>query len=210
QGFSGVTVETSYVSRLRAYLMEAELDVELFSSALEGIDTSYAVRRFNRMVTAHEPDLVLIMLGLNDAQPPSSRPPAAPEQYQQNLLGLIDRVLAIEARPLLACPSPRFSLDALDMAGENIMAPYAAAARQAADHYQIPCLDVFSHLMEHGDLSQLIPDGVHPQAEGHRLIADLFAESLIPMLGGRSIVPTENQANHQPASTVSHAANNEN
>lgn len=199
--FSGTTSSTCYVERLRALLEAAALDVEVVASALEGIDTGYAVKRFSRMVTVHEPDLVLVMLGLNDALPPGQREPASPDTYRQNLLGLVDRILAIDARPILVTPNPRPSLltdDSPDGALDepnHLMTPYAVAVREVADHYQIPCVDIYDRFVAAGGLTLLVPDGTHPNPAGHVLIAQALADLLIPMLGG--VVPQESSASSE-------------
>lgn len=180
-GFSGVTARTRYVSHLRSRLGPSHL--ELIDSALEGIDSGYALKRFNRMVTAFDPDAVLVLLGLNDARPPGARLAATPEQFRQNMLGLVDRILAIEARPILASPNPRFSIDAGEDTPE-LMRPYADAVRDVAEHYQVGWIDLYERFLQQGDLLRLVPDGIHPGPAGHELIAEVLSESLAPLFGG--------------------------
>jgi acyl-CoA thioesterase-1 len=190
--FSGTCESTCYVELLRRKLESASLEVDLVASALEGIDTGYAVKRFSRMVTVHEPDLVLVMLGLNDALPPGERTATSPDAYRQNLLGLVDRILAIDARPVLLTPNPRpaLAMDTSPPGAEDqpngVMAPYVAAVREVAEYYQIPCIDIYQRFVFAGGLSQLVPDGTHPNPAGHALIAEALAEALLPMFG-RSI-----------------------
>ena len=186
-GFSGVDSTTCYIELLRTRLTQCGLAVDLVPSALEGIDTGYAARRFNRMVTAFEPDLVTVMLGLNDMQPPGAREAVAPEEYRRNLLGLVDRILAIDARPVLATPSPRWDLAPHDP--RSRLDPYVELVEQVAQHFQLGCVDVFSRFCQHQHRwPELIPDGIHPGPTGHHLIADCFARTLVPLLGGELVV----------------------
>src|SRR5579871_6704467 len=85
--FSGVTPGTSYIELLRRRFAHS-MAVEVIPSALEGVDTGYALKRFDRMVATHRPDLVFVMLGLNDARPAGGRPAASPREYRENLLKL--------------------------------------------------------------------------------------------------------------------------
>ncbi len=187
EGFAGVTRQTSYFTRLAHMLAERGAQVDLLASAIEGVDTSYAVRRFARMVTAHDPDAVLILLGLNDVAPPGNRPAASCGEFQQNLLGLIDRVLSIDAKPLLATPNPRFALDDQGP-GVEWLAPYVERTLEVAAHHQLLCVDLYHRYLEHGGVESLIPDGIHPGPEGHRLMAGWLAEALAPVFGGRSVL----------------------
>jgi acyl-CoA thioesterase-1 len=187
--FSGATEVNCYVELLRRKFDDCGAQIDLIKSALEGIDTGYAVKRFSRMVTVHEPDLVLMMLGLNDALPPGDRPAATPELYRQNVLGLVDRILAIDAKPVLLTPNPRPALltDTSPAGGEDLpsatMLPYAAVVREVAEHYQIPCIDIYERFVQHGALGQIVPDGTHPDPAGHALIADTVFAALAPLLG---------------------------
>ncbi|QGJ69584.1 Hypothetical protein PBC10988_12660 [Planctomycetales bacterium 10988] len=190
-GFSGVTAETRYVELLRQNFQLTNTNVELVDSALEGIDTGYAKKRFNRMVAAFEPDTVLVLLGLNDAEPPGERPPATPSDYEQNLMGLVDRILGIDARPLLAAPNPRFPLpsatsEATDslLTATNLMPPYVESLAKVADHFQIGWMNVHQQFLEQGRLADLLPDGIHPNAAGHQIIAETLSTFLVPFFGG--------------------------
>ena len=114
--------------------------------------------------------------------------PKSPDAYSQNLHALVERILAIDARPVLASPNPRFDHEETRFRDFELMQPYANAAASVADYYQIGWIDVYSQFMsEYDNLEQLIPDCIHPGPSGHCIIADTMAESLIPMLGGDRI-----------------------
>lgn len=207
EGFSGVRQETRYVARLQHLLDAAELEVDLVPSALEGIDTGYALKRFARMVTVHDPDLVLVMLGLNDAFPAGNRPAVGPEQYQQNLLGLVDRILSLDARPVLVAPNPRLAGQVADQAwtlAEDILAPYVQALREVAENYQLGWVNVYARFAEFAALERLIPDGVHPNAVGHELIADELARNLAGLLGGKVSSEFNFSHNENQGEKISH------
>lgn len=174
----GLEADASYVQLLDAHCRRQALEVECQASALDGIDTAYALKRFGRMVTALDPHWVVMMLGLNDAQPAGQRAALSPAQYQNNLLGLVDRVMTLGARPVLVAPNPR-----MQPAGDDrpqlldVMPPYIAALRQVAEQIDLPWINLHARFSA-GDLDALLPDGVHPSAAGHRLIADVLAGEL--------------------------------
>lgn len=183
-GFSGVTELTCFVSLLQNEIREAGLSATLTSSALDGADTGYALRRFDRMVTRLQPDILVVALGLNDARPPGNRMACDPDAYASNLSELTERAMEIDARPILATPSPRIDV----MNGRlsfATMKPYAENARRVAEHYQLPIIDVFGSLTAQNNLDSLIPDRLHPGPAAHKLIAEQFARTLLPLLGAR-------------------------
>jgi len=51
---------------------------------------------------------------------------------------------------------------------------YAEAVRKIAREVGLPLLDVWEKFMEGGDPDKLLLDGVHPNADGHRVIADML------------------------------------
>lgn len=181
-GFSGVTESTRFVSLLQRDLQEAGVDVDLTPSALDGADTGYVLKRFDRMVARLQPDMLIVALGLNDARPPGNRDACSPNCFAKNLAELTERAMEIDARPILATPSPRIDV----MKGRlsfATMKPYAERVRRVADHYQLPVIDVFQRLTAQSDLETLIPDRLHPSPAAHELIADQFARTLMPLLG---------------------------
>lgn len=191
-GFSGVTESTCFVSLLRNELDEAGLNVRLTTSALDGVDTGYALKRFDRMVARLRPDLLVVALGLNDARPSGDRTGCHPDRYARNLSQLTERALEIDVRPILATPSPR--LDVRNRQPGWTMQPYAESARRVAEHYNLPVIDVFHRFAALRNLDALIPDRLHPGPEGHRLIADQFARTLLPLLGAERSTAQLNRA----------------
>ena len=151
-------------------------------SALEGIDTSYAWRRCSRLVTAHQPDWVVVLLGLNDAHPPGDRRANSPLTFEHNLLSLADRILSLDARPILIAPHPRWRTHDGRPLDPSIMDPYAEAARNVARRWLLPCIDLHERFSAMHDLERLLPDGIHPSAAGHRVIARLVEQTLWPLL----------------------------
>lgn len=171
-----------YVDILNSRISSEGVPAELTASALDGIDTGYAIRRFRRMVTALEPDQVLVMLGLNDAQPAGGRTKLSPADFKANLGLLVELILEIDAVPILVTPNPRFDHPVQEPASGDLMPPYVQAMRDVAETYMIYCIDVHQQFCGVEALDDLIPDGVHPAPDGHRIIAETIAEHLIPLL----------------------------
>lgn len=186
-GFSGVTESTCYVNLLRNELADAGVSVRLRPSAIDGVDTAYALKRFDRMVGRLRPDVLIVALGLNDAQPPGRRAECNPDCYAGNLAQLTERALEIHARPIIATPSPRLDVQDSSQPPGRAMQPYAERARMVAEHYNLPLIEVYEHFVSRGDLDELIPDQLHPGPAGHRLIAEQFARTLLPLFSAGNL-----------------------
>lgn len=193
-GFGLADAELAFPRRLAQLLRQSHVGVEVIASALDGIDTGYAVRRFARMVSVYNPGWVVVLLGLNDARPARSRAPATPSEYQANTLMLIDRIVSIGATPIVASPTPRFDRQLEVSAGPaaslatidygSVMQSYVDALKLAADRCQVGWIDLHRQFLASGELSHLVPDGVHPNAAGHALIAEILCEELSVLFPG--------------------------
>ena len=188
--------ELSFMQLLSARSAEQAAPPALLASAWDGVDTSYALKRFDRMVTALDPDWVVVLLGLNDALPSGARPATSPAAYRSNLLALVDRILAIGARPVLVAPNPRFRPADDDGRPLEIMGPYVSALRSVAAAGEFPWVDLHGPFLALEAVHALIPDGVHPGSDGHQLIADILAAELPclwegPHYSAEDLVPSD-------------------
>jgi lysophospholipase L1-like esterase len=196
----GLGCGSSYVCLVTERLRERGVAAEILCNALDGADSGYLLRRYHRMVTAHDPDWVVLNIGLNDALPPEGRVARGPAEYAANMLELIDRTTTLGARPLLVAPNPRFpQLAALRMAGysfdsvgsddaatrpTDVMPQYADVVRGLADALHLPLVDAHRAFLAEPDVTRLLQDGTHPTPAGHELLADLVTEELLQVLGG--------------------------
>jgi lysophospholipase L1-like esterase len=119
------------------------------------------------------PNIVVIMLGTNDANPYISPNEAG---FVQDYIALVDSFKALSTKPKinLVLPPPIFS----NQTGanpryfaENIIPNIKAVANQT----DLQLIDVYSALMSKSDL---FADGVHPNAEGAKLIAQEIYQAI--------------------------------
>ena len=186
-GFSGVDDESCYVALLKTELRSAGAQMNIRASALDGADTGYVLRRFDRMVARLSPDVIVISLGLNDARPPGSRIRNSPARYADNLQRLAEKSLAIDVRPILCTPPPRLDVSEYGQPAWKMMRPYAEAVRTVAEKYNLPLIELYDEFVSRQDLESLLPDRLHPGRAGHQLIARQFARTLVPFCTGREL-----------------------
>jgi lysophospholipase L1-like esterase len=186
-GFSGVDDQSCYVSLLRTELRSAGAQMNIRASALDGADTGYALRRFDRMVARLSPDVIVISLGLNDARPPGCRTRNSPDRYAENLERLTEKSLAIDVRPILCTPPPRLDFCQDGQPARETMRPYAQAARSVAEKYNLPLIELYDEFISRHDLESLLPDRLHPGRAGHEIIARQFARTLVPFCTGQEL-----------------------
>jgi lysophospholipase L1-like esterase len=204
-------VQKSYVDRLRETLPRTEVIVEAEAQRR----TATVVSQIDGMLARHRPDIVLLNLGGSDADVDWKRfilsegrmrqHRTPPERYAFNLRVLAERVLAASALPIffdfpehdLSIRGPYIS----KMIGRDIMPLIQAGGGQMAsdarsqDYRQIlgdtaKALDlplvICADVLAQRPSEVYSADGVHPNDEGHRLLALVLLPVLLQaILGGR-------------------------
>jgi len=146
--------------------------------------------RLDKDVLARRPRVVLIMAGLNDAAwvdpgPKARTEPRVPEaEYEKNLTAMVERVRKAKATPVLLTPNPMtraYRYQNMPFYQENDindgLVPYVDAVRRVARVTGACLVDIFADWHHQGEHRKWIPDGLHPNAEGHRRIAAKVMES---------------------------------
>lgn len=204
-GLGETACEGSYFALLRSTVGERPGAPELIASALDGVDTTYALKRFARMVTALDPDWVVVVLGLNDAMPRSGRPLTTAADYGANLRGLVDRILSLGSQAVLVTPSPRFAPAQDDGTLRDLMPEYVKELIAVARQSDVQCIDLHRRFVATGRVAELIPDGTHPNLGGHRLIAELLAAELACLWTSAQTAADAASREREPAASPLHA-----
>ena len=165
----GVKAEESYPAKLQLKIASAGFPHKVINAGVSGDTTAGGVRRI-RWLMKHEPEIVILALGANDALRGFSV-----EEIRQNLELMIGVCRKHKARILLA------GMKALPNYGEDYMREFETVYYELAEKYN---LDFLPFLLEGvaGVREHTQPDGLHPIASGYRIVTDLVWERLKPML----------------------------
>ncbi|QDU36131.1 putative rhamnogalacturonan acetylesterase YesY [Maioricimonas rarisocia] len=193
---------TVYSDLLVRELPTAARKVQVINAGIGGNNTDMARKRFEKDVLAHDPDVVIIQFGINDAavdvwkSPPATQPRVDLDRYRENLKHFITTLRARGTHVILMTPNPlrwtpslkqrygRPPYDPDDEDGFNLLLrEYAAAARRVADQHDVPLVDVDRAFHDYDrqpgqSLADLLLDGMHPNERGQRMIADLLIKEL--------------------------------
>jgi acyl-CoA thioesterase-1 len=121
---------------------------------------------------AFKPDLVVIMLGTNDAKPQNW---SHKGDFASDYASLIDHYRGLGAQVYVAAPPPVYSPGAFSIDPVVFSDEVVPLIHQVATSANAPLIDVFQALSgKPGDF----PDTVHPNAEGAKLIAQTVADAL--------------------------------
>jgi len=173
---------------------------EVINAGKGGNNTRHLLKRVDHVLAESKPDLVVLMVGTNDAL--NSRAMVPADEYRRNLLELIGKFRAAKAHMVLMTIVPCYGPYVIERHGEEPFAEQSpdehvaainAVIRDVAATGKLPLVDlnhVFTAIGEPGDgESSLLRneansksrDGVHPTREGYRVIATAAFQAIEAM-----------------------------
>jgi len=198
-------VRSVYVDRLQEELPKRGIPVKMINSGVGGDTTDRARKRFDKDVLAHNPDLVIIQLGINDSafdvwkDPAATKPRVPMDRYEENLRTFVRTLKERGAEVILMTPNslrwtpklkelygkPPYKAD--DVKGFAVtVKPYAEVVRKVAREEGAELVDVFKAFESYCDgkrVDRLLLDGMHPNDQGHHIVADLLIDKIMAMRG---------------------------
>ncbi|MEZ5353236.1 MAG: GDSL-type esterase/lipase family protein [Bryobacteraceae bacterium] len=180
-------------------LIGARLGRTVINAGVGGDTTRELLARLDGDVLNRKPRAVMVMVGLNDASwveaaagggyvdRDAPRVPLA--EFEANLTQIARRIQSTGAKLVLLTPNPmtrRYRYQRARFYQDNDIndgvAPYAEAVRRVSRLSGACTVDVFGAWVYRRAHTRWIPDGLHPNAAGHRLIADLVLARCRPAL----------------------------
>lgn len=149
--------------------------IETFNAGISGNNTVNAVTRIDHDVIAHQPDLVVVMYGMNDVVVNK------PEVYEANLRTIVTKLR--EAKSEVVLCTPNYVETGNGARDPDKLGPFAALARKVAQEMNVPLVDFFAlyERVKNTDpraWTELQSDAVHPNMRGHKLFAEQMAETI--------------------------------
>jgi len=164
----GVGVEEAYPALLEARLRGEGFDYRVVNAGVSGDTSAGGLRRLDWALKL-KPQVLIVALGANDGL--RGQPPAA---LRANLTQIVERARGAGARVLLA--GMRVPPNYGDEYARAFAAVYASVARATGVPLAPFLLDGVA-----GDPRLNQADGIHPTAEGHRVIAERLWPHLRPL-----------------------------
>lgn len=167
----GIDPDDAYPALIQKKIAAAGLAWRVVNAGLSGETTAGGLRRID-WILRQQVDCFVLELGGNDGMRGF-----APAETQANLQAIIDRVRATH-------PKARILLAGMQMPpnyGEERMREFAALYPALAEKNQLPLIPFL--LEGVGGVPQMnLPDGIHPTAEGHVIVAQHVWKFVAPLL----------------------------
>ena len=171
-------------------------NVEIINSGVSGDTTFDAKLRFQKDVLNHNPNLVILQFGANDQSIRQDLGLTTPiltiDQFAYNILFFINRLRKKNVEIILMTPGvilwadyfkknyfkEPYNLDERYGLNENLK-HYAEMIRKISKNENVQLIDVYNEEIKfdrttNKSLNNLLPDGLHPNNDGHKFIANLI------------------------------------
>ncbi len=180
--------------QLQEHMDAKGLAVEVINSGVRGNNTNLALARFENDVLNHEPNMVFIMLGINDSaidvKDGKKEPRVSKGKYVENIKVMVDELLKRKIIPVLMTTQPMVMTENLESLynfppyserGFNFMLlEYVQALRNISKEKSVDLIDIFKIFKDKyktdDELKKVLPDGMHPGEEGQTLIFNAIRE----------------------------------
>ena len=178
-----------YPKYATALLTEAfpEVEFEFINQGIGGNRTCQLFDRLYRDAIAFEPDMISILIGINDIwhRYGGERIATTDEQIETNYRAILTRIRK-ETKAKIVMLSP-YVLDAEDkVAMKADLSRLLPIIRRLADEFAdvyIPLDELFEEALKtQPEPKYYSADGVHPNANGAAFIGKLYAEAVSPLL----------------------------
>ena len=187
------TINQVFAQRLPSLLVNDGIVCRVINAGIGGSHTGHrvdnqlfkiphALDRLDTAVLAKHPNLTIIGFGTNDAYIDSKvkeGPSRIPLQdYQKNLEYIITQLQQINSRIILIAPNPlgeKFP----DFQNKRLK-KYVKVVRRIAQKYHTGLVDNFKSFKKYGQkLDDLLLDGIHPNDQGHIMIAEALRQVIL-------------------------------
>jgi predicted GH43/DUF377 family glycosyl hydrolase/lysophospholipase L1-like esterase len=152
--------------------------INVIVTAIGGEDSAQGAARFETEVLPHKPDVLFIDYALNDRR-------IGLEKARAAWTEMIQKALAAKVKVILLTPTPDQSAKLDDPA--DPLNQHAEQIRQIAAEYHVGLVDslaLFKAALATGTpLTNLMAQVNHPNADGHKLVADELVKWFLPVAG---------------------------
>lgn len=174
-GAQSLTNSGSFRFILGEMLEEAGIDARIVNGGVPGETVAGAKARFNG-IFLEKPDVAVIMFGTNDCMAGADGRSQVPlDVYKAELEGFVQKLLQKDIGVILMTPPPLPTNNIPVLTNRRLM-PYVFAVRETALKNRVDFVDNFANFNDAAPDKNLmrffLADAIHPNAEGHKLIAE--------------------------------------
>lgn len=148
--------------------------ITMHNAGISGHTSAQGLARIENDVLARKPDLVVVMFGMNDTARGSI------EEFDRNLREIVSRCRRAGAAVVLSTPNSVYENPDRPTAR---LAEFAETVRRVAKDLNVPLADSYAayeaiRAKDPNAWRMLMSETIHPNMNGHRLFAEVMAETI--------------------------------
>lgn len=182
----GESFGVGYVNLVNACLtgLAPEAAISVYNKGISGNTVLDLERRWDKDVLAFKPDYVSVMIGINDVWRHFDAILQPVEKVGEEAFSAVYENLLQKTKPLvkqLYILGPFMIVETKDYPMRKMVERYAAIARNLAAKYDVPYIDLQSKMdtfMDALPAYTISSDHVHPNVQGHMIIAKAFLDAI--------------------------------
>ena len=155
-------------SRLTPRLRSGLAGWEVINAGVSGDNTRDALQRVEKDVLIHSPNLVMILLGANDA---ATHKMIGLNEYSDNLHHIVKKITPQKA--ILITPSPVDEQRPRNRTNASLQ-EYANVVKHIANSTGSQFVDLFSKMINQPDYTKMLSDGLHFTESGYIFLSQLL------------------------------------
>lgn len=161
-----------FTERIR-YELARSMDI-VINTAKSGDNSEGLISTFDWRVAQFNPDVVFIMIGMNDC---SNKCPIGLNDFEVNLLKLTEMLKKLDALPILQTTCPILPGQAPERF--PYFDSYMDVIRKVASNRKLPLIDHTKYWQEHSDNHfYWMSNAFHPNSSGHKAMAEYIFQCL--------------------------------
>lgn len=189
-------IDGGWVSRIRKRYDQRAIGTgdydqpTIFNMGVSGDSSDEVLARFDieTKARASEELTFIFAVGVNDARTKAGVNFSDAKRYRQNLSEIVrqarqysDRILFVGLTPCVEARSNPVTWSNTGYTNDRIKA-FDSTLKEFCEQNNISFVDIFEPFQDAEAQTELLPDSLHPNGEGHQLIADLVAPKLEELL----------------------------
>ncbi len=181
-----ITHGGTFIKELAQLYLDSETEMgryEFYNCGISGDTAGNAIRRLEDDVLSYNPDIVMIMFGMNDISQPlyvkaeyndsiEAQRQAKLEQYKNNMRTIVDTLLENDVEVILCTPTPYDDVTNTVNDCNAGLEKCAEIVRELADFYDLDLVDHYKNMYPLRSTKYWgATDPIHPNALGHHVMA---------------------------------------
>ncbi|MBU1203190.1 hypothetical protein KKH39_04090 [Patescibacteria group bacterium] len=176
-----------WVSRLTTYLRKQDRDHRVYNMSISGDISGEVLDRFKAEAEVRNPDIIVFAIGINDSQylNKEKKVRVSNLDFKNNIKELIsqakyftNKIIFLSCTPVDETKTNPIPWHINRNYNNNRIENNNKIIKDICKQNNLSYIDIYSEFLKQKDYKKLLHDGLHPNADGHKLMFEIIKEKL--------------------------------